>query len=265
VFGVGIDFTVDDDGRLIAVPVTKHCVSIRLVPEGVEAFMSGAPSVRLRWDDHGDLNRAMDGLQADLWTVGGWTTGRYGPVGVGLVVCGRCEEAAAPLLEATSTVWHRFNSWPQRGTWAFRALPIVATVTVFTMYTRERDTLAWLVRVLASRPELRARLLESDRMRRLADDLDHGRIAASPGHSTIRSDSLDVEVAIRKAGYWYPFTRPLSHRQIAPLDEVVEKVKARLDANQYRRDHPIEDDRIRAVVRHVYTDIEPWPFAALVD
>ena len=137
--------------------------------------------------------------------------------------------------------------------------------SVFTVTYRELPTLRALAAVLAARPEYRARLAEPERVSRLARELTQGVLPPPAVREGARRDTIDILLAIRQAGLVRPVRRPLPSDPVPAPDGVLAAVREHLDANPYRKGRHVDDDTVMRVVRSVYLDVEPWPFAALVD
>jgi hypothetical protein len=127
--------------------------------------------------------------------------------------------------------WRRLHRWAESGLLTGDLLPILATASVLTAYTREWDTLRSLAAVLSARPDLRSRLAEPARMTRLASDLTTGLFAAPVERTGARRDTTDIVVALRQAGFsHHPFGRPLGAQPMPSLAEIIRATRTRLDA-----------------------------------
>ncbi len=246
-------FCVDENGQLVVTAARKkRCVSLRFDPEGVDAFCGGAAPVALPWSAHGHVRWVIEGPSLDGWIIAPWRHGRGVNFGIALRVSGRFELASAGLLKATIFRWRRPSEFFESRTLPGRAVPIVSSGSRLTMCERERGTLVALVNLLTRRADLRDRLCESDRMAALATEMSDGLVGDPPQRSgAFRRDTIDVVYAIRKAGYFHEFGRPLGRSGLSNLDDVVERTRAYLDANPFRAGRQIDDAEIRRIVRRV--------------
>ena len=60
-----------------------------------------------------------------------------------------------------------------------------------------------------------------------------------------------------------PEYQPCSSTRAAWVSEIVARTRARLNANPFWKGRTVNDERIAALARSHYLDVEPWPFAAL--
>jgi hypothetical protein len=208
----------------------------------------------------------MNEAVVDAWNVTYYTVGQGGVFGIAIRVTGHLDERSVAVRKDTASFWRRFNMfWGETTGHASSRIPVVPASGP-RMYTAERDTLSQLCDLLAGRAHLRERLHDSARVARLARDLCHTQLARPVAPEAIRGRTLDVEVALRHAGYVHRLTRPLPIDAIAPLEEVIARVRHQLDLlpSPAPGRHASDAD-IEAVARSHYLDVAPWPFAALFD
>lgn len=67
---------------------------------------------------------------------------------------------------------------------------------------------------------------------------------------------------MERSGNVHAHTRPLSAATLPALLDVVAEVQRELGVDGVSR--AIEQDRLETLIRDMYHDVDPWPFAALV-
>ena len=77
-------------------------------------------------------------------------------------------------------------------------------------------------------------------------------------------DSVDIHTALVTLGYTHPYTRPLARGTTPSVEEVTSQVVAALASNPYRVDRTTDLRQVQQIVSREYVDVEPWPFAALI-
>jgi hypothetical protein len=195
-----------------------------------------------------------------------YTVGQGGVFGVAIRVTGQLDERSVTVRRDCDTWWRRMNMYWGKGFGeGGHGIPMIPANGPRT-YTAERDTLTQLCSLLARRPELRERLNEPAHVEQLAHDLCRTQLAQAVAPDAIRGRTVDIDVALRHAGYTHRLTRPLPGDTTAPLYEVITNVRHQLDRLPQPapgRDAP--DAAIEAVARSHYLDVAPWPFDALLD
>jgi hypothetical protein len=146
-----------------------------------------------------------------------------------------------------------------------RILPVLTSNHPFRASYREFSLLAALCAVLHDMTELRPRLGDNERVRRLANELDSQRLKLGVQATGISRDVVDVHVALTRLGYTHRYTRPLSASSQPTVAEVTDRVCAALAANPYRTGRETDRDQVERIVRREFVDVEPWPFGALLD
>jgi hypothetical protein len=255
-------------GLRIAPKRERRSISLVFGADHAEAQVHGCEPVVLPWSDFGPVRHVLsvDHAAPDGWALGFWSVGRGGPIGIALSVSGHVESACHDLSDATMTRWRRYEQWWMRtSVHDAHSLPIVPASTIFGSPYRNVMTLNALGHVLARSPQYRERLGEPERSARLAADLTRGLLDMAVAKGGLRRDTTDIIVALRKAGFFHPLGRPLSREDLPAPEKVLTSVRAHLDANPFRKGRHTDDATIMRVVRAVYLDVEPWPFAALVD
>lgn len=263
-------FEVDPFGTLVVRPTAKDCISLRVTPDGVEAFVAGValPPMALAWDDCGPASDQQL-PEADRWNLAPWTAGRGGAIGLALHLSGRYGRAADGFNRVTHRNLRRklVRAVGRQASYATLhglLLPIVPTYYESAKDRRRTATLCAFTEVLTALPGLRPRLADPARTSRLAADLAARQLARPVEHYGVRRDTSDILHAMRAAGFVHRFGRPIA--PLPPLTDaaVVTAVREHLDDNPYRQDRDdVGDERILEVVFHEYLDVEPWPFAAL--
>jgi hypothetical protein len=208
----------------------------------------------------------MDGgPPKDGWSIVPWAVGRGGEFGVAVRVSGTLEAAAGKILRATSTFWRRFSG-AGSSSLTGRSLPVLTGATLATTYSPERATLKVLCLVLCNDSFLRPRLDDASRMDRLAADMEGGMLSAPSYPDGLGRDATDIHVAIRQAGLAHLYGRPLTKKTgLTQLEAAADEVEANLRANPYREGRPINHGQVEQIIRDDYLNVQPWPFAALID
>jgi hypothetical protein len=233
-----------------------------------DAQRRGCEPVVLPWSDFGAVWHVygVEPGAPDGWGISYWGGGWTGSIGVALSVSGHIESACHDLYDATTTWRRRYEQrWFRTFVHDSLSLPIVPSYTIFSWPYREVASLNALAQMLACDPQYRQRLSQPERAARLAADLTRGLLGTPVAHGGMRRDTTDIIVALRKAGLFHPFGRPLSRGELPAPDEVLNSVRAHLDANPFRKGRHTDDETVMRVVNAVYLDVEPWPFAALID
>lgn len=127
-----------------------------------------------------------------------------------------------------------------------------------------RDTVRALVVVLAASPDVRARLVDRDRIVRLAADLSSDAVEAVwPEVYGFRRQTIEIETALRSLGFEHRWGRPLPGDQLPTVPDAVERVLHWVSLNPYAAGVEIDRHRVEKLVRRLYLDVQPWPFGAL--
>jgi len=266
--GVKLDVRVDEGGHLTFVPVhaRRALASLTCLPAGLQLTGRRTSTALLTWDDFEridlDLENAID---PGCWSISGWGRSRYGEngsIGVGV----RCDPSygddVRQLYTECQTLWRRVKwaSEPSR-----KALPVLPRSVIFIPHFGELATLRILADVLHTHERLRSRLDDGERTGRLADCLRAQWLEDPIPRTGAGRDSTDIHTALRQGGFVHPFGRPLTTTGLPTVEEVADRVEELLRANPYRAGRTNDRAQIEAIVRRDYTDVKPWPFAALVD
>ena len=260
-------FSVDGGGHLVAVPLrpTRPLTTLAFLPHGATVSAPACGPVLLSWEAYGRITDAMDGpARPDGWAVVPWTAGRAGPIGVAVRVSGALEDATDCVFTATTSRWRRFSAGAS-STLAGRKLPILTHRSLVDAGLRELSLLVALSAVLHDMPELRPRLGDVERVRRLASDLRARPLTLRASKSGAFRDSVDIHAALVSLGYVHRYTRPLAASTLPSVTEVTKHVVDALQSNPYRAGREVDLAQVVQIVRRDYTDVEPWPFAALVE
>ena len=167
------------------------------------------------------------------------------------------------LFAATMIRLRRYHHGWSSGNLTGYVLPIVPDA-LHASCSKERATLQALVRLIASRPEVRERLADPQRMARLAVDLTTRPLGVVHERTGMSRDGLDAVTAMHQAGFVHRFGRPLPEDNVPALERVLSGTKKLLASNPHRSVRRTDDRVVERYVRRNYTDVEPWPFAALV-
>lgn len=199
------------------------------------------------------------------WELCAWSSTRWVDRGLAIAANGELGEALKPMRKATVGVLRRliktFSGDEVNGV----VVPVVATVGRMSLPDdRQRATVQALCAVLAREPSRRARLDDEERCRRLVADVTASWIGVPAPLRGMGRDSTDIHTAMDLLGLTYDYHRPLEPLDPATADDVIDAVKAKVDANPYRAGRPpIERAEVAEIVRRHYLDIAPWPFQAL--
>jgi len=267
---VRLAFGVDTAGHLVAVPsaTRRELTTLGFLPDGLTVSTPSCAPVTLGWDSYGQVATGLEypplPARHDGWGLAEWFSYR-GLYGVRIQVSGRFEDATSGIYSATSSLWRRLNAG-LGSDYLGRPLPVVTkNQTRFDDVGKERCLLEALCEVLHDMPELRQRLDDSHRVRRLAGDIDARRPKILFGRFDISGDAVDIHVALVRLGYTYPYTRPLTASLLPTVAEVTDQVVAVLAGNPYRSARTVDREQVERIVRRDFIDVEPWPFGALVD
>jgi hypothetical protein len=112
----------------------------------------------------------------------------------------------------------------------------------------------------------RGRLSDPDRAGTLLTDLKASSLGVRPEKSGVRSQSVEIHMAVRKAGLRHQLGgRPLPQDQLPSRDDAMEAVRAAIRVNRFAVAKHHSDQEIGEVVDADYLEIEPWPFWALTE
>jgi hypothetical protein len=219
---------------------------------------AGPASARFRWDGH----RSHERSAADGWAVTWATSTRAGsPIGIAIEVALADLARAKPVVAATATVRNRLGR-------AFRTTPLVPLRShwrISRAVDAERDTLAALCASLAERPALRAALRGPERVDRLIEAMAAHPLRALPERTGTRRASMEVLATMHRLGYRHRIGgRPLPGDDLPPEGRVVDHVMTITARNPWARDVALDHAHVVALVRRTYSQVTPWPFAALL-
>jgi hypothetical protein len=231
-----------------------RCAVLQVRPEGPE-LVAGSIRCTLAW---GALRAKPEGFSPEVpsWDIVPWSSSRSGPVGVAVQVSRALQPVLDPVVDATPDHLGVFRDRSR--------VPLVRGWGMTDQSSwLDIQQLGGVLAVMGARPDLRPRLAEPRRVRRLVADLEAWPVGAGPDPGGIRRSTTEVIAALRMAGYRHPYGRPLPCEPLPPLDEVVDAVESRLAANPFMEGRHIERHRVEDVVRHAYLDVAPWPLGAL--
>ena len=226
---------VDATGGRFGVSNTRHDAHVTMTSSGIEVHADEAP-VSLAWERH------RDGLAP---TRGNWTMRPEANDG-GIVALVVEWGPGAPTLPEAGNI----RSAKISGEW----------------YPEEWACFSALVCVLAARPELRPKMDDPLVTKRLVDDIGSFDPMLPAQHfGSFRRRTVELETAMKSAGFVHPFGRPLPDWAIPALEDAVVRVAEKVAANPYARNVFIDREDIVERVRLEYLDVDPWPFHALFD
>ena len=234
--------------------VVGHAATIRLTPAAVVVSAADI-AAELRWEDWvDDLGPGMNG-----WTVGAFYYARWGPVGISLPVRGTCQDVATPVIGSMGRFLTRLTAVQSDG----------PRVTLYTggrdarVDERERHTFRALASALAQRADLRARLGDPARVRRLAAVIGGEALAWPAPAVRPRASTTVVLTAMAELGYVHPFGRPLPGDVLPAKAEAVRQVCEHLGRRPYAQGLQISAEQVGATFEETYFGLDPWPFASL--
>lgn len=255
-------FGVDPTGRLVLSGSGRLTVALHLDPVGARLVLASHPQVTLPWDEYGSVGWVMDGPARDGWLVEAFIPGRA-EAGLAVRASGMLAVQSHHLFVASMTRWRRYNHWWASGTLTGHVLPIVPDA-FHASCSKERATVQALMRLLAARPDLRERLADSQRVTRLAVDLATRPLGVVHERTGITRDGLDTVTAMHQAGFVHRLGRPLPGDHLPEVQQVLARTQELLASNPHRSGRRTDDGVVEGYIRSNYTDVEPWPFAALV-
>lgn len=263
-----LDVRINEHGHLAFVPVRarRSLKSLTFLPTGLRLTGRRSSTALLAWEDFERIDLELENcIGPSRWSISGWGRSRYGENGsrgVGVRSDPLYGEAVRQLYTECRTLWRRarWAAEPCRKT-----LPVLPREVVFFPHFGELATLRALADVLHTHEQLRSRLADANRANRLADSLRAEWLRDPIPHTGSGRDSTDIHTALRQGGFVHRFGRPLTMVGMPTVDEVVSRVEELMRANPYRADRTSDRAQIERIVRRNYTDVKPWPFAALVD
>lgn len=256
---------VADGGLVLRGRRWFRSADLRLSPEAAEVRARGE-TLRLEWDDFRHQEFPLSGeavdAPADGWWISPWTAGELGPSGVA-VGLGAGYVARATRVRKAARGWrvHLDTSSSRR-----RLIPLWPIDVVSLGAENDRRAVEVVASLAASRPSVRERLSDEDRVRRLIDDMRDMRWAIEPFRMGGRRRVVEVLTTMRLLGYEHRFGgRPLPGEPLPTADEVVETVLAKVHDSPYTSGLSFDERFVRDVVERHYLSVEPWPVAALLD
>jgi hypothetical protein len=271
-----VRYSLDPRGGLqIASAREERTAAVAFRADAAEVLYQTCEPVALPWDAYGKVldhfgPEPPDADAIDGWRITGWSLNRGVYGGVAVEVRGRLRLLSHELRDETLTRWRRVTHAFSDGPPAANLVPVVMPPTAVRLHPVSGglpDVRALAV-LLATKPALRARLDDPDRVGRLAVDLANAKyVRPLSDDGSLRRDPTDVVVALQNAGFVHrDGGRPLSSTRVAAPDVVLAGVRRSLAANPYRKGRPmVDDETIMRIAKRNYLDVEPWPFAALVD
>ena len=247
-----------DDGLLIPGRPTRNAADLCLGPEHVELRAHGATS-ELSWKAL-DTNWTIDPWRQRLWP----TAGAYND-STAVHTKGIASNAVAPVLIALSAHTHRLISRdPIRH--AFDHGPVVPLhrSPMQSAHNGERTTAWALCRLLATRPELRPRLVEGSRMDRLGSQMAQDPSGSTANDASLKRTTTEILTAMRRAKLTHPLGgRPVPGDRLVPRTEAIDLVFSRMKANPYATGVEASRDQVASLLESHYFRVDPWPFGAL--
>jgi hypothetical protein len=193
-----IALSVDETGalRVAGAEDLDRVATLRFTPPGLEVSAAAGAPVVLPWDRYGDIATALDGPDRDGWLIVHWSTARRAVHGLGVRVSGASERAAADLVRATSGLRRRVQSSVAVDLTG-RTIPVV-TATRAARRRADRVerpevvALSMVCEAARDHPDVRARLADAQRVRRLVLDLsralEHELAEIEPRHIAALTD-----------------------------------------------------------------------------
>lgn len=229
-----------------------------LVGRDAIAVVKGDVRAELNWDDHAPQANG----QVQGWAIDSWSSGRGGPIGIGLSVSGRYVESTVLVRKAATTFLNRLNRFLQSGA----VVPLCAIGRISRGVDADRDAIAALCALLTERPTARNGLADERVVTRLVQDLVSQPHDAVPFKMGSRRRTVEILNSMRGLGYEHQFAgRPLPGDEVDAIETIVPRVLDRIGSNPYAQGVDVSEDDVRDVVRAHYTSVTPWPFGALLD
>ena len=270
-----VRYSVDPRGGLrIASAREQRTASLALRADAAQVSYPKCEPVALPWDRRGKVHDPYGAEWPDEKGIDGWLITSCavgnGFGGIAVEVTGHLRSASHEILDMTWTRWRRIRHAFSEGPPMSSLVPVVMPPPRFARgASGDLGNLGMLTTLLAGDARYRRRLEDPERMARLAHDLTRSTASAWPPVSPggVRRDTIDVLVALQSAGFVHRYGgRPLSGDRRAAPDTVLAGVRQSLASNPYRKGRAMVDDAtIVRIAKRVYFDVEPWPFAALVD
>ena len=252
----------NEDGMLFPARPTRSAVALRLGPDQVELQAHGT-AVKLAWEEN-DRSWTVDPWRGTFWPTtmsgGDWTAIHAKGEGVNVI---------APILMALAASSRRFTSRnPIRH--ALDHGPVVPLHRPWTRSTyglwAERATIWALLRLLASRPKLRPRLLDQARAVRLGRDMEANKLGYVAPDAGVRRSTTEIVTAMTKAHVVHPLGgRPIPGDPLIPRNEAIDSVMHRLAENPFAKGVNVDAATVSAQLDNRYYRVEPWPFRSLVE
>ena len=212
--------------------------------------------VLLDWGDHSRWR--LD----DHWSVGAWARGRGFDIGVGLHVSGRYLEQATPMRRRTTSIWDRWVHWFDET----EAVALWPLIVGRPGVTGDVALVQVLCETLAERPDVRERLNDPERVRRLVADMVHTRHTMRWVRTGARRRVVEVLNSMHLLGYEHArHGRPLPDGSVPSLEDVTARVLDHIRGNRYAQGLEISEEFVRNIVERDYTGVAPWPLRALLD
>jgi hypothetical protein len=251
-----------DHGLVFPGRPTRSTADLCLGPDHVELRAFGAVAV-LGWE-------ASDrSWTLRPWGSSFWPTSRDDADWTALYAKGEAVNAVVPVLNALAAHTHRFTSRNPME----HALENGPIVPLHRPYVGTMNGKAWerasvwaLCRLLATRPELRPRLMEGDRMKRLVDQMAASAVLWTPTNTSLRRTSMEILTAMRGAHLTHPIgDRPVPGDRLVARNEAVQLVMARLARNPYAKGVEVTPAQVGALLDSHYYEVKPWPLGDLVE
>lgn len=240
---------VHPDGRL-ELPTAARRAQLLLGPASAQV-VDGNRRLDLQWEAFGEV-----GLGRTAWGIG-IVPGRVGTRGgISVVADGELDRAARQHF-GRMPLWRRMDQ-----PYGAYCVPLTGAFD-WRMHDRESTTVDALCQVLAGEPSWRAGLADRGRVLRLAADLNGGWRGTIVERSGLRRARVETMTALQRCGFVHRYRRPLAGDVLPPLDEVVARLRAFVEANPYAHDVDVPDELLVEVAERDYLAIEPWPFGAL--
>ncbi len=253
-----------DDGVVIPARPSDRGCDLAIRADGV-TLTAGWTAVTLPWREFrpwpGPLVLRPAAPERDSWCIAPFSTTQHDvPVGIGIEVTGRD-------VEATARVRALRNSWRNRLVRALQqgvVVPLAPEGAGERRFEGDRAVVAALCRVLAEHPEVRTRLDDPRRTRRLVQDMIRRPLREIVLVEPVARRAFEISSSLKRLGCVHRLGgRPLPGDPLPDEGELAERVQVDLQRNPYSRDLDISLSQIRQAIRERYL-VEAWPFAALM-
>ncbi len=244
-----------DEGGCLVFPARqpRHAAWLRFRPDGLHLSCGEARCV-LDWDSF-DPSSA---LMSAHWALGEYQgSGGGAPVGIAVNV-------GTVLRPTTDDVLHATRSWRHPvDVIGCDGIPVIRGAVATAANTLTLGTLGALCAVIHDRGEVRPRLEDPGRMRRLATAVSTASLGPGPRPRPRIRTRVEIETAMNQCGLIHRYGRPLLDEPITELSVACERVTAYLARSPYVVGMHFGTTEIESQINDNYASIQPWPFGPL--